>query len=100
MGKCNGCQMICDATDLYETEEGQYLCSECLGEHCYLCNHCGKAVYKSKAHEFNGTFFCQDCFEKNKMKEDFKEVICSGCQMICDPEDLYRTEDGRYFCSE
>lgn len=92
---CDYCGAEHDLDELHETKNGDLVCTECLEEHFYMCECCGKYVDGDELVSVDnwGVFYCEDCADA----ECYQCMDCGGYFTRCSIrlEDLDREE---YIC--
>lgn len=58
-----GRKMFVDGDDYSILESGEYLCHDCLEEHCCCCENCGEYIWSENALYEEDSAYCADCFE-------------------------------------
>ena len=59
---------ICDICGCEIKEENgtwvddQFLCHECVDEHCTTCDHCGETIWINDAVQDDDTTLCETCY--------------------------------------
>lgn len=72
---CDCCGREFSVNDLRETNDGYFLCDECV-ENAAVCCNCGSIIYEDyKLSEFDDCY-CEDCWDDLGMEEpvDYMEL--------------------------
>lgn len=95
---CNGCNRGFAINECYQSNDGEYYCSDCVGENFFKCDECQNIFEKETAIRMDLLSLCPKCSEKHQ---------CSGCGYFKGAMFRFNGEEKRYcndclgeFCAE
>jgi len=119
--QCESCGSSYPSEDMYHTEGGDILCSDCYNEDYASCDHCGTELYKEDAKVTSGGDYicdrcaarysyiqCENCgywstdskeYKGDEYCQDCWEFTCDQCCDIHEADELIENEDGDWICS-
>lgn len=97
---CNDNYILCeecneplqkDNDDCYYNENENRICENCAEDYI-CCEDCNDTFHIDNSQNYNGSYFCEDCFNE-------KYMTCEDCNEIVDREYIYHCEhDDCYYC--
>lgn len=82
-----------EITGDYGEIDGEIYCQNCVEEHFYTCEDCGKLISEDDCYYFDDRIYCGDCYNEN-----VTTCNCCGCEIYVD--DAIHTATNENICND
>ena len=89
---CSHCGAIIDEEEIYETIDGEIVCTDCVEQHTTTCDRCGATIWTNDSYGDDYTTLCSHCYHNHYTR-------CSCCDALLHEDDAYHL-DGYDYCSD